>query len=125
MAAHTPSGVISRRELAIRFLQLAAALATTRGLRAENESGPHAVVVDRDVMVRMRDGVRLATDVYRPAGTATPALKLPTILERTPYGKSQLTERHASIEVAKTLASHGYAVVYQDCRGRGRSEVAR
>jgi putative CocE/NonD family hydrolase len=122
MAAHTTSGVITRRELAIRFLQLAAALATARGVRAENQAGPYAVVVERDVMVRMRDGVRLATDIYRPAETAGFASRRPTILERTPYGKSQRTQRHASIEVARAFASHGYAVVYQDCRGRGGSE---
>jgi predicted acyl esterase len=48
------------------------------------------VVVQRNVMVRMRDGVQLATDVYRPAvdGRAVMA-PLPVILERTPYGKGE------------------------------------
>jgi len=70
----------------------------------------------------MRDGVMLATDVYLPARGAevTPA-RVPAILERTPYGKSQDGTRHASIEVANLFASHGYAVVFQDCRGRGKS----
>ncbi len=71
----------------------------------------------------MRDGVQLATDVYLPAQAAgdNPA-PVPVILERTPYGKSQDGTRHASIEVANLFASHGYAVVFQDCRGRGTSE---
>ena len=122
MSTRGVSGAISRREVALRFLQFAAALAVWPGSRAEGATGPHEVVVDRDVMVKMRDGVRLATDVYRPVGNTPSVVKRPVILERTPYGKSQPTERHASIEVAKRLASHGYAVVYQDCRGRGRSE---
>jgi uncharacterized protein len=71
----------------------------------------------------MRDGVLLATDVYLPvlASQAAPA-RFPAILERTPYGKSQDGTRHASIEVANFFASHGYAVVFQDCRGRGKSQ---
>ena len=47
--------------------------------------GGHEVVIERDVMVPMRDGVRLATDIYRPSDVSGP---LPTILIRTPYNKS-------------------------------------
>ena len=48
-----------------------------------------AVVVERDVMIPMRDGKRMATDIYRPArnGVAV-AEKLPLLLHRTPYDKS-------------------------------------
>ena len=48
------------------------------------------VVVERNVMVAMRDGVRLGTDIYRPARKGRP-LEAPTpvLLERTPYGKHQ------------------------------------
>ena len=83
--------------------------------------------VERDVMVVMRDGVRLATDVYRP-DTGGP---FPVILERTPYNKEapSRSERTADIakpraraEVADYFVAQGYAVVYQDCRGRYRSE---
>ena len=46
--------------------------------------------VDRDIMVPMRDGIKLACDVYRPAaaGQVVPGA-FPVILERTPYGKGQ------------------------------------
>jgi len=74
-------------------------------------------------MVAARDGVLLATDLYRPAladGRPLPG-RFPTILERTPYGKSQPTRRHASIEVAEAFVRRGYVVAYQDCRGRGKS----
>ena len=43
-----------------------------------------------NVMVRMRDGVRLATDIYRPAVGGRPVeTPLPVIMERTPYGKTR------------------------------------
>jgi putative CocE/NonD family hydrolase len=89
-------------------------------------------VVARDVMVAMRDGVRLATDIYRPArnGLAV-AGEFPVILERTPYGKSAvsrseidagMTASRPRPEVAAWFVRHGYIVVYQDCRGRYASE---
>ena len=123
MSLAGPSALIDRRELGVRFLQLAAFLAVPAPGRTAAGRGPNKVAVERDVMVAMRDGVRLATDVYRPAvGGRTAAGPFPAILERTPYGKSQASLRHASVEVAEALASHGYAVVYQDCRGRGKSD---
>jgi uncharacterized protein len=67
-------------------------------------------------MVRMRDGVRLATDVYRPAGRGP----FPTILTRLPYDK---TGRDCFIPwVAAYLTERGYAFVAQDTRGKARSE---
>ena len=47
-------------------------------------------LVEKNLMVRMEDGVRLATDVYRPArlGLALPG-KFPVIVYRTPYGKDR------------------------------------
>ena len=48
----------------------------------------YGIVVARDVMVPMRDGVRLATDVYRPAVDGQPvAGRFPAILGRTSYDK--------------------------------------
>src|SRR5438105_10183683 len=89
-----------------------------------------AMRVERDIMVRARDGVGLATDVYRPEGSGP----FPVILERTPYDKSapSRSERTAADiatgtaprsreSVAAYFVAHGYAVVYQDCRGRYRS----
>ncbi|MES0126851.1 CocE/NonD family hydrolase [Mesorhizobium sp. C420B] len=86
----------------------------------------------RDVMVTMRDGVRLATDIYRPAreGRALdrPA---PVIIERTPYGKAMTSRAELEVgmsepmeraTVAEHFVRHGYVVVYQDCRGRYTSE---
>lgn len=115
--------IIDRRTLGLAFLQLAAALAMPKPAAAAEAPGPHEVVVRANVMVAMRDGVRLATDLYLPAEGGVPLTgRFPVILERTPYGKSQATTRHASAEIARLFASHGYVVVYQDVRGRGGSE---
>ena len=85
------------------------------------------MIVERDVMVAARDGVRLASDVYRPDGAGP----FPVVLERTPYDKSapsrsEITAadlRPRSREaVAAYFVDAGYAVAYQDCRGRYRSE---
>jgi putative CocE/NonD family hydrolase len=75
-----------------------------------------------DVMVPMRDGVCLATDVYLPmqSGKAIDTA-LPVVLIRTPYDKTRLAD-HASIVRLREFAFHGYAVVAQDCRGRHNSE---
>ncbi len=79
------------------------------------------------VMVPMRDGVRLATDVYLPDG----ASPFPAILERTPYGRREVSRSEITAanrtpatraELARYFTAHGYAVVYQDTRGRYDSE---
>ena len=85
------------------------------------------MIVERDLMVAARDGVHLATDVYRPEGAGS----FPVILERTPYNKSapsrsEITAANAKPRsreaVARYFVEAGYAVAYQDCRGRYRSQ---
>lgn len=79
---------------------------------------PLGVDVARNVMVPMRDGVRLATDVYRPAREGKPLDdRRPVVLIRTPYNKGD-----GQSGEGKYFASHGYVVVVQDTRGRYRSE---
>lgn len=65
------------------------------------------------VRVAMRDGVRLATDLYFP-----PKLPVPAIAMRTPYGRAS----KKNVTIAHRLAQHGYIVISQDCRGTGDSE---
>jgi len=68
--------------------------------------------------VTMRDGVRLATDVYFQADVEKPS---PVILVRTPYGRH--TSRPLSTEhAASYFLTAGFAYVAQDCRGCGDSE---
>lgn len=74
-------------------------------------------LVERDVMMPLRDGVLLATDIYRPArnGVAV-AGEFPVILTRTPYDKSG---HHAT---GCFYAERGYIAAMQDVRGRYVSE---
>jgi hypothetical protein len=75
------------------------------------------VAVVKDVMITMRDGVKLSCDIYRPALNGVPVEgKFPVILERTPYGKVRADE-WASYFVAR-----GYIGIEQDVRGRYDSE---
>ncbi len=81
---------------------------------------PPAPLDDRaqHVMVPMRDGVRLATDVYLPA-TEGP---VPVVLTRSPYDKCGPIIR--TDVFAAALTARGYAFVAQDVRGKFRSEGA-
>ena len=63
--------------------------------------------------VAMRDGVRLATDIYLPSPDAK---GLPCILMRTPYGRTRYNRETGS------MAQWGYAVAIQDTRGRFDSQ---
>src|SRR4051794_18025237 len=78
---------------------------------------PSMIVIDNDVMVATRDGVRLATDIYRPADGQSPVL-----LVRTPYGKHRLFEPVVcQLDILRAVRA-AYAVVAQDVRGRIDSE---
>src|ERR1043166_8839910 len=71
----------------------------------------YRVAIERGVRVKMRDGVLLAADIYRPVSDE----KFPVLLERTPYNRTD------EAAMANELASHGYVVVLQDTRGRYES----
>ena len=72
------------------------------------------VLVERNIMVPMRDGVKLATDVYRPVNEG----KYPAILCRLPYGSD---EKMFEI-LGKLFVGYGYIFVVQDTRGTYDSE---
>jgi len=75
----------------------------------------------REERVRMRDGVRLATDVYLPGAPVSPdATPGDTVLIRLPYDKSG--EYTFIPLVAEYFTARGYRVVAQDVRGKFRSE---
>lgn len=82
---------------------------TTLGVGAATSAQTRfEVVIQNGVRVKMRDGVMLAADVYRPKSEG----KFPVLLQRTPYN------RKGDAATAHELASHGYVVVLQDTRGR-------
>lgn len=74
------------------------------------------VLIEFDVGVVMRDGVRLSADVYRPRNGRHPVL-----LQRTPYSKRNPTGLLAALDPLRAVRN-GYAVVIQDVRGRYASE---
>ncbi|HEV2444512.1 MAG TPA: CocE/NonD family hydrolase [Candidatus Sulfopaludibacter sp.] len=86
-------------------------------LAAAQPTARYEVTVAQSVMVPMRDGVKLAADIYRPGRNGAPVDgRFPVLLERTPYGKEYIGRS------AAVFAPHGYVVVVQDVRGRYRSE---
>ncbi|MFT4830745.1 MAG: putative CocE/NonD family hydrolase [Psychroserpens sp.] len=78
-------------------------------------------IIDQKIMMPMRDGVRLATDIYRPK-TTTP---VPIIFSRTPYNFNSWgdgEEKTRTAERAYEAVKRGYAYVVQNERGRYFSE---
>ncbi len=78
-------------------------------------------IIDQKVMMPMRDGIRLATDIYRPKGNQ----KVPIVFSKTPYQfntwvDGKMTTR--TMEEAYNAVSRGYAYVVQNERGRYFSE---
>lgn len=76
----------------------------------------HEVRFIYDLRAPMRDGARLSTDLYLPAGGGS----FPAILLRTPYEST----RDQHVDWAVWWARRGYAAVVQDCRGKFESEGA-
>ena len=78
-------------------------------------------IIDQKVMMPMRDGIRLSTDIYRPKGNK----KVPIIFSRTPYNFNTWQnekEVFRTMERAYEAIKHGYAYVVQNERGRYFSE---
>ena len=71
------------------------------------------IVIERDVPARMRDGVSLYADIYRPSDPGQYA----ALLMRTPYNKTD-----AVTDFVIDAVKHGYVVALQDVRGQYRSE---
>ena len=77
--------------------------------------------IEEKVMMPMRDGVRLATDIYRPKTKE----KVPIIFSRTPYNFNSWGDgerRTRTAQRALEAVKHGYAYVVQNERGRYYSE---
>ena len=78
----------------------------------------HNIIIERDVMVPMRDGVRLASDVYRPDDGA----KHPVLVNGHPYDNDHFLVTHELLFSPLVAAQRDYAVVVQEARGRAGSE---
>src|SRR6266851_6300730 len=100
--------------LAALVLSLLAVVAARPRLQDAQIADRFAV---RDVMIPMRDGVRLHTKIFTPTNQAA---QLPIIMKRTPYGVEGSAGNFVSY--LKALADEGYIFVFQDLRGKFGSE---
>lgn len=100
-----------RKSLFIFFLMMGVG----QGLIAQNAEPDFS---RREVLIPMRDGVRLNTVIFEPKNMKEP---VPFIFLRTPYGVSDIPSP-AKNDYVRDMAEQGYIFVYQDIRGRYKSE---
>jgi hypothetical protein len=93
---------------------VASVAAMLLAVRVAAQAPVPSIVVEKNVEAKMRDGVILRADVYRPDVPE----RLPALLQRTPYSKSTRSDNNQF----RRLASAGYVVVVQDTRGRYMSD---
>ena len=103
-----------------------------------SETRENGLLIERNVSVRLRDGVRIFVDIYRPAGTVAEQA-LPALLGWSPYGKHNVSDRlawpaagvatgwmsaYTAFEAPDPMywCPRGYAIVYPDPRGSWYSE---
>lgn len=91
-------------------------LSALQPLRAQTAPppAPNNIVTQLDVPLKMRDGVILHADIYRPDSSGA----FPVILMRTPYDKSA----GWAVSPVSKMVPRGYVVIIQDVRGRYTSE---
>ncbi len=100
------------------LLIAAAAFSAPRNYSANASQQALAAFDFQAVMVPMRDGVKLNTHIFTPKNQTSP---LPMILERTPY-QAAMGQGWAQGSRFKELVADGYIFVFQDIRGRFKSE---
>ncbi len=94
------------------FVAGAVLFALTAAEAARAAAQNYDVIVERNVPAKMRDGVTLRADIYRPKAEG----KFPVLLVRTPYDKT------GESNFGMKGAARGYVVVEQDVRGRFNSD---
>ena len=103
----------------ILALLLAAAAAAVAGpVASQPQPGANPAFALTEVMIPMRDGVKLHTVIFKPQAAAGP---LPFLIKRTPYGVAEFAKSLMS-EPYSELVADGYIFVFQDIRGRFGSE---
>ena len=87
---------------------------------ATNATDPAHAFKRMEVQIAMRDGVKLYTDIYIPKKSRTP---LPFLMTRTPYGATDEKGTNTLLPGSyKDFVQEGYIFVFQDIRGRYKSE---
>ena len=114
---------MKKRTIIIQFV-LAYFFISNFNLQAQNtvlQELEEIAIIDQKVMMPMRDGIRLATDIYRPKTDK----KVPIIFSKTPYNFNSWgdgKERTGTAKRALEAVKRGYAYVVQNERGRYFSE---
>jgi len=108
-----------RKKMAVGLLLVSAILAASCMRMMSHALGVEpgerqAMIFEKNVMVPMRDGVKMATDIYRPRAEG----KYPVILCRIPYGSDGSSYQ----ELGKFFVRQGYIFILQDTRGTFSSE---
>jgi putative CocE/NonD family hydrolase len=93
-------------------VQIPLAFAQQTAPAAQTPQPPLKIEFNR--RIRMRDGVELSADIYRPEAKG----RYPVILLRTPYTKTPTS----TLNTGKYFASNGYVFIAMDVRGRGDSD---
>ncbi|HRB11578.1 MAG TPA: CocE/NonD family hydrolase, partial [Vicinamibacteria bacterium] len=116
-------GLVSVLLTSTAFAQPAPLSAADKQKRLETEKELQSLaVVERKVMLPMRDGVRVATDIYRPKNAAGP---VPIVFSRTPYNFNFWDVKNgvpADMSTPLAAVKRGYAYVVQNERGHFFSE---
>src|SRR6266567_8492763 len=106
---------LARAIVAVAFALTTMFNLTTAPLaRAQAPASSLDVIIQHDVPMKMRDGITLYADIYRPKSDQ----KFPVILMRTPYDKSVSW----AVSPAHQIVQRGYVAIIQDVRGRYTSE---
>ena len=110
---------ITRR---LEWFAIVVLLVSSKRLRAQppqvaNSEAEFEVAIEKNVTIAVRDGTKLAADIYRPARGGKPVEgRFPTLLTRTPYNKD------GAANEGRYYAGRSYNVVANDVRGRYASE---
>jgi len=111
---------VGQKELAIKNYKKSVEL------NSDNVNGQRLATIlehysKQEVMIPMRDGVKLFTQVYAPVDTSQ---EYPVMLRRTPYGIPPYGENACRNNLGPSWAfvEEGYIFVFQDCRGKYKSE---
>jgi putative CocE/NonD family hydrolase len=102
----------------LRRAALTILLAIVAPILAQSQNSGGVQLNRTDAMIPMRDGTSLFTAIVRPAGVSG---ALPFLITRTPYG-ADANARSLPDNQHKEFIAEGYILVFQDIRGRNRSE---
>jgi uncharacterized protein len=100
-----------------RLIALAVVATLAVAARGQQPPDPAERFTVKDVMIPMRDGVKLHTKIFTPNEQHGP---LPFVMKRTPYGIERSADNFGAY--MKALADEGYIFVFQDIRGKFGSE---